>query len=65
MSSHRLLARALLAALASVTAVGALGVRSRLFSFSFYFLFGQFAAGCGLLRGLAGRQSVLWAKENR
>lgn len=31
----------------------------------FYFLLGQTALGWGLLKGLMGRQSVLWAKENR
>lgn len=31
----------------------------------FYFLFGQVAAGIGLMKGLTGRQSVLWAKANR
>jgi poly-beta-1,6-N-acetyl-D-glucosamine synthase len=39
--------------------------RSRLLSVPFYFLFGQLAVGWGLLRGIMGRQSVLWAKENR
>jgi cellulose synthase/poly-beta-1,6-N-acetylglucosamine synthase-like glycosyltransferase len=41
------------------------GWKSRLVSLPFYFLFGQMAAGIGLLRGFAGKQSVLWAKENR
>jgi cellulose synthase/poly-beta-1,6-N-acetylglucosamine synthase-like glycosyltransferase len=31
----------------------------------FYFLFGQIAAGIGLIKGLTGAQSVLWAKVNR
>jgi len=31
----------------------------------FYFLFGQIAAGIGLIKGLTGKQSVLWAKANR
>ncbi len=31
----------------------------------FYFLFGQVAAGIGLMKGLTGKQSVLWAKANR
>jgi hypothetical protein len=30
-----------------------------------YFLLGQFAMGVGLLKGLVGRQSVLWAKADR
>jgi cellulose synthase/poly-beta-1,6-N-acetylglucosamine synthase-like glycosyltransferase len=38
---------------------------SRLLSVPFYFLFGQVAVGWGLLRGIAGQQSILWAKENR
>ena len=36
-----------------------------LLSAAFYFLFGQVATACGLLKGIAGRQSVLWAKANR
>jgi cellulose synthase/poly-beta-1,6-N-acetylglucosamine synthase-like glycosyltransferase len=32
---------------------------------AFYFLFGQIAAGIGLVKGLTGTQSVLWAKANR
>lgn len=31
----------------------------------FYFLFGEIAAGIGLIKGLAGTQSVLWAKADR
>jgi cellulose synthase/poly-beta-1,6-N-acetylglucosamine synthase-like glycosyltransferase len=31
----------------------------------FYFLFGQVAAGVGLIKGLTGTQSVLWVKANR
>jgi cellulose synthase/poly-beta-1,6-N-acetylglucosamine synthase-like glycosyltransferase len=31
----------------------------------FYFLFGQMAAGWGLIKGLLGKQSVLWRKANR
>jgi cellulose synthase/poly-beta-1,6-N-acetylglucosamine synthase-like glycosyltransferase len=31
----------------------------------FYFLMGQVALGWGLLKGLLGQQTVLWAKENR
>ena len=41
------------------------GWQSRLLSIPFYFLFGQIAVGWGLLRGIAGQQTVLWAKENR
>jgi cellulose synthase/poly-beta-1,6-N-acetylglucosamine synthase-like glycosyltransferase len=38
---------------------------SRLLSMPFYFLFSQVAVGWGLMRGITGQQSVLWAKENR
>jgi cellulose synthase/poly-beta-1,6-N-acetylglucosamine synthase-like glycosyltransferase len=31
----------------------------------FYFLFGQIAAGIGLIKGITGTQSVLWAKADR
>ncbi len=31
----------------------------------FYFLFGQIAVGIGIIKGIAGTQSVLWAKANR
>ena len=31
----------------------------------FYFLFGQLALLIGLIKGLRGRQSVLWAKPDR
>jgi cellulose synthase/poly-beta-1,6-N-acetylglucosamine synthase-like glycosyltransferase len=31
----------------------------------FYFLFGQVALGFGLLKGMAGNQTVLWAKADR
>jgi hypothetical protein len=31
----------------------------------FYFLFGQMALFVGFIKGLTGRQSVLWAKANR
>jgi hypothetical protein len=36
-----------------------------LVSAPFYFLFGQVALGWGLLKGAAGRQTVLWAKADR
>jgi biofilm PGA synthesis N-glycosyltransferase PgaC len=31
----------------------------------FYFLFGQIAVAVGILKGLTGRQSVMWVKANR
>jgi len=37
----------------------------RAFDAPFYFLFGQIAAAIGLIKGLTGTQSVLWAKANR
>jgi biofilm PGA synthesis N-glycosyltransferase PgaC len=42
-----------------------LGRSHRAIDAAFYFLFGQIAAGIGLIKGLTGRQSVLWAKANR
>jgi|SRR5579862_281003 len=36
-----------------------------LFSAPFYFLFGQVAMAIGLLKGVAGQQTVLWAKADR
>ncbi len=62
-------ARAILALLAVGIAVALVqvlsGSKNRLVNIPFYFLFGQVAVGWGLLRGIAGQQTVLWAKENR
>jgi poly-beta-1,6-N-acetyl-D-glucosamine synthase len=41
------------------------GVPHRLLDAPFYFLFGQAALLLGLCKGIAGRQSVLWAKVDR
>jgi cellulose synthase/poly-beta-1,6-N-acetylglucosamine synthase-like glycosyltransferase len=41
------------------------GWTQTLFSAPFYFLFGQVAIAWGLLKGLAGQQTVLWAKADR
>lgn len=41
------------------------GWKHRLLSGPFYFMFGQAALTWGLMKGLAGRQTVLWAKANR
>ena len=41
------------------------GWTNPLFSAPFYFLFGQAALGWGMLKGIAGRQTVLWAKADR
>lgn len=51
---------ALLALLRAVT-----GWQARLLDVPFYFLFGQAAHLIGLLKGAAGRQSVLWDKASR
>lgn len=32
---------------------------------AFYFVFGQVAAAVGIIKGLSGKQSVLWVKANR
>ena len=54
---------ALLALLALVRMVT--GRNSRILDAPFYFLFGQTAMLVGLVKGVAGKQSVLWAKANR
>lgn len=41
------------------------GLRRQAFSAPFYFVFGQVALAAGLIKGLLGRQTVLWAKANR
>jgi cellulose synthase/poly-beta-1,6-N-acetylglucosamine synthase-like glycosyltransferase len=41
------------------------GWKGPLFNTPFYFLFGQVAILTGLMKGAAGRQSVLWVKANR
>ena len=41
------------------------GWKHALLSAPFYFLFGEIALAVGLLKGLTGLQTVLWAKENR
>jgi cellulose synthase/poly-beta-1,6-N-acetylglucosamine synthase-like glycosyltransferase len=61
--------RAIVAAAAGVSLLALIqlltGSQSRLLTIPFYFLFGEAAVAYGLLRGLAGQQTVLWAKENR
>jgi cellulose synthase/poly-beta-1,6-N-acetylglucosamine synthase-like glycosyltransferase len=54
---------AFIATLAAVAAVT--GWRHAFLSAPFYFVFGQVALAIGLVKGLAGRQTVLWAKANR
>src|ERR1017187_4740713 len=67
--SNEPLAQATLAAIAVVTALALLklmtGWKHPLFSAPFYFLFGEIAMVIGLLKGLAGNQTVLWAKADR
>jgi biofilm PGA synthesis N-glycosyltransferase PgaC len=41
------------------------GWKHALVSAPFYFVFGEIAVGIGLLKGLTGTQTVLWAKEDR
>ena len=41
------------------------GWKHPLVSAPFYFLFGQAALGWGMVKGLVGRQTVLWAKADR
>ena len=41
------------------------GWKHSIVSMPFYFLFGQVAIAVGLLKGLTGHQSVLWAKADR
>jgi poly-beta-1,6-N-acetyl-D-glucosamine synthase len=59
----------ILAGFAVIAGVGGIravtGWKSRLLNIPFYFLFGQLAILNGLIKGAAGRQSVLWAKSNR
>jgi len=54
---------AVVALLAVVRAVT--GWQARVLDVAFYFLFGQCAQLIGLIKGAAGRQSVLWEKASR
>ena len=53
--------------LLAVLAVGRLvvGWKHTVFSAPFYFLFGEIALAVGLVKGLTGLQTVLWAKADR
>ena len=66
---QELFAQVLLAGLGALAVLALLrtltGWKHTLVSAPFYFLFGQIAVGIGLFKGLAGRQTVLWAKINR
>lgn len=63
------LARLLLFGFASLCALAALrlvtGWKNAALSGAFYFLFGLVAVAIGLLKGIAGAETVLWAKANR
>jgi biofilm PGA synthesis N-glycosyltransferase PgaC len=63
------LARITLAGMATITILALLrlitGWKHTLFGAPFYFLFGEIAMAIGLLKGISGHQTVLWAKENR
>ncbi len=63
------LARLALAGAAALAAAALLrwtaGPRARALDAPFYFVFGQCAQLAGFLKGLAGRQSALWAKADR
>jgi hypothetical protein len=41
------------------------GWKHRLLNAPFYFVFGQLALLVGFIKGVTGRQSVLWMKANR
>jgi cellulose synthase/poly-beta-1,6-N-acetylglucosamine synthase-like glycosyltransferase len=62
-------ARLLLFGFAAMCALAALriltGWRNVALSGAFYFLFGQVAVAIGLVKGIAGTQTVLWAKVDR
>jgi len=53
----------LLAILAAIRLLS--GWKLFLFEAPFYFVFGQAATLVGLIKGMAGTQSVLWAKASR
>jgi len=61
--------RMAMASIALITALAMLrwvtGWTQTVFSAPFYFLFGQAAMAVGLWKGVAGRQTVLWAKADR
>jgi hypothetical protein len=67
--SSELIAQAALAAIAVLTALALLklvtGWKHPVLNAPFYFLFGEVAMAIGLVKGLAGTQTVLWAKANR
>jgi poly-beta-1,6-N-acetyl-D-glucosamine synthase len=68
-SMNHTASRVVVAGFALASLMAALRLYTRLshpiLTASFYFLFGQVATACGLLKGIAGRQSVLWVKVNR
>jgi cellulose synthase/poly-beta-1,6-N-acetylglucosamine synthase-like glycosyltransferase len=68
-SKEELLSRAILGGFAVLLTAALLrwlsGWKHTVLDAPFYFLFGQTALLWGLLKGAAGKQSVLWAKANR
>jgi cellulose synthase/poly-beta-1,6-N-acetylglucosamine synthase-like glycosyltransferase len=62
-------ARITLASMAAIVVLALLrlitGWKHTLFGAPFYFLLGEIAMAIGLLKGITGQQTVLWAKENR
>jgi cellulose synthase/poly-beta-1,6-N-acetylglucosamine synthase-like glycosyltransferase len=69
LSPDQLVSRAVLGGMLVMGALALLraltGWTHPLVSAPFYFLFGQAALAWGMLKGIAGRQTVLWAKADR
>jgi len=69
LSFEQPLSRMVLAAFAAASALALLRSLTRwthpILTAPFYFLLGQVALVLGLLKGIMGQQTVLWAKENR
>lgn len=69
LSFEQPLSRVVLAGFAAVSGLAALRWFTRwthpVLTAPFYFLLGQAALALGLLKGIMGQQTVLWAKENR
>jgi poly-beta-1,6-N-acetyl-D-glucosamine synthase len=67
--SNDLLARVTMAGAALIIVLSLVrlvtGWKHALLSAALYFLFGEIALAVGLLKGITGLQTVLWAKENR
>jgi hypothetical protein len=63
LSITTLMAVVLLLAAAALKLV--FGLSHPLINAAFYFVFAQVSTGLGLVKGIAGTQSVLWEKANR